>query len=161
MYVGLDVHKRACYGTITDQEGTIYKQGKFASSPEGVTTFIEDIDEASIAMEAGYCWQPLYDALKEKGYDVRLAHPQRVNAIAEAKVKTDKVDSETLAHLLRANLLPESYVPPMDIRELREMVRRRSFLVGMRTKLKNRIHAELAKRGIDLETPLFTRARAF
>lgn len=157
MYVGLDVHKRACYGTITDQEGTIYKQGKFASSPEGVTTFIEDIDEASIAMEAGYCWQPLYDALKEKGYDVRLAHPQRVKAIAEAKVKTDKVDSEILAHLLRANLLPESYVPPMDIRELREMVRRRSFLVGMRTKLKNRIHAELAKRGIDLETPLFTR----
>jgi transposase len=157
MYVGLDVHKRACYGTITDQEGTIYKQGKFASSPEGVTTFIEDIDEASIAMEAGYCWQPLYDALKEKGYDVRLAHPQRVKAIAEAKVKTDKVDSETLAHLLRANLLPESYVPPKDIRELRDQVRRRAFLVGMRTKLKNRVHAELAKRGINLETPLFTR----
>ena len=157
MYVGLDVHKRVCYGTLTDQDGNVLKRGRFSSSPEGLRAFMVGVDETKIAMEAGYCWQPLIDALKEKGYDVRLAHPQRVKAIAEAKVKTDKVDSETLAHLLRANLLPESYVPPMDIRELREMVRRRSFLVGMRTKLKNRIHAELAKRGIDLETPLFTR----
>jgi len=50
MYVGLDVHKRACYGTITDQEGTIYKQGKFASSPEGVTTFIENYSLLIIVM---------------------------------------------------------------------------------------------------------------
>ena len=157
MYVGLDVHKRACYGTITDQDGNILKRGKFSSSPEGFRAFMEGVDEARIAMEAGYCWQPLYDALKEEGYDVRLAHPKRVKAIAEAKVKTDKVDSETLAHLLRANLLPESYVPPKDIREFRDMVRRRAFLVRMRAKLKNRVHAELAKRGIDLETPLFTR----
>ena len=86
MYVGLDVHKRVCYGTITDQDGNVLKRGRFSSSPEGLKTFIEDVDEASIAMDAGYCWQPLYDALKEKGYDVRLAHPKRVKAIAEAKV---------------------------------------------------------------------------
>ena len=48
-------------------------------------------------------------------------------------------------------------MPPRDIRELRDLVRRRAFLVGMRTKLKNRAHAELAKRGIDLGIPLFTR----
>ena len=63
---------------------------------------------------------------------MRLAHPLKVKALAEAKVKTDKIDSETLAHLLRADLLPESYVPPRDIRELRDRVRRRAFLVGMR-----------------------------
>ena len=74
---------------------------------------------ATVAMEAGYCWQPLYDRLEETGYDVMLAHPLKVKAIAQAKVKTDKIDSETLAHLLRADLLPESYVPPRDIRELR------------------------------------------
>ncbi|MCX6654032.1 MAG: transposase, partial [Candidatus Bathyarchaeota archaeon] len=65
-------------------------------------------------------------------------------------MKTDKVDSESLAPLLRAGLLPESYVLPKYIRELRETVRRR-------VKLMNRIHAELAKRGIDLGIPLFTR----
>jgi len=93
VYVGLDIHKRACYGTIRDQDGNVLKRGKFASNPEDLTTFIKGIDETQIAMEAGYCWQPLYDALKEKGYDVQLAHPKRVKAIAEAKVKTDKVST--------------------------------------------------------------------
>ena len=130
MYVGLDVHKRACYGTITDQEGTIYKQGKFASSPEGLKAFMEGVDEAKIAMEAGYCWQPLYDALKEKGYDVRLAHPKRVKAIAEAKVKTDKVDARTLATLLRADMLPTCYVPGGELRSSRRLLRHRLNQIG-------------------------------
>jgi len=157
MYVGLDVHRRVCYGTVTDGDGRVLKRGRFSSDPEGLREFMDGFEGAIIAMEAGYCWQPLYDGLLEAGHDVRLAHPQKVKAIAEAKVKTDKVDSETLAHLLRAGLLPESYVPPRDVRELRDLVRRRAFLVGMRTRLKNRIHAELAKRGIGLGVPLFTR----
>ena len=85
MYVGLDVHKRTCYGTATDDEGRIVKSGKFSSNPEGLNSFMDGLDEAQVAMEAGYCWQPLYDDLKEAGYDVRLAHPQKVKAIAEAK----------------------------------------------------------------------------
>jgi len=157
MYVGLDVHKRVCYGTMMDEEGLVVKQGRFSNDPEGLEEFMAGVEGALVAMEAGYCWQPLYDGLEEAGYDVRLAHPQKVKAIAQAKVKTDKIDSETLAHLLRAGLLPESYVPPRDIRELRDRVRRRAFLVGMRTRLKNRIHSELAKRGIRLGVPLFTR----
>lgn len=76
---------------------------------------------------------------------------------ALAKNKTDKIDSEALAHLLRADLLPESYVPPRDTRILRDFVRRRAFLVGMRTKLKNRIRAELAKRAIRPGRPLWSR----
>lgn len=157
MYVGLDVHKNVCYGTVMDEKGKVAKQTKFTNDPEGVEAFMEGLDEAQVAMEAGYCWQPIYDALEEAGHDVRLAHPLKVKAIAQAKVKTDKIDSETLAHLLRADLLPESYVPPRDIRELRDRVRRRAFLVGMRTMLKNRVHSELAKRGIRLGVPLFTR----
>ena len=150
MYIGLDVHKRVCYGTVMDEKGQIVKRGKFSNDPQGLEEFMEGVDEALVAMEAGYCWQPLYDRLEETGHDVRLAHPLKVKAIAQAKVKTDKIDSETLAHLLRADLLPESYVPPRDIRELRDRVRRRAFLVGMRTMLKNRVHSELAKRGIRL-----------
>ena len=156
MYVGLDVHKRVCYGTVMDGEGRVVKRGRFSNDPEGLEEFMDGVEEALVALEAGYCWQPLYDGLEEAGHDVRLAHPQKVKAIAEAKVKTDKIDSETLAHLLRAGLLPESYVPPRDIRELRDRVRRRAFLVRLRTTLKNRIHSELAKRGMRLGAPLFT-----
>jgi hypothetical protein len=81
MYVGRDIHKRACYGTTPDQDGNILKRGKFSNDPEGLKTFIEDVDEASIAMEAGYCWQPLYDSLVDAGHDIGLAHSQRVKAI--------------------------------------------------------------------------------
>ena len=157
MIVGLDVHKKVCYGAVMDEKGKVAKQAKFTNDPEGVEAFMEGLTEAQVAMEAGYCWQPIYDALEDSGHDVRLAHPKEVKAIAKARVKTDKIDSQTLAHLLRADLLPESYVPPPDIRDLRDRVRRRAFLVNMRTMVKNRVHSEHAKRGVRLGVSLWTR----
>jgi len=113
---------------MMEGEGRVVKQGKFSNDPEGLEEFMDGADEALVAMEAGYCWQPLYDGLEEAGYDVRLAHPQKVKAITQAEVKTDKIDSETLAHLLRAGPLPKSYVPPRDFRGLRDRVRRARLL---------------------------------
>ncbi len=81
----------------------------------------------------------------------------KTKAIAETKVKTDRIESGVLTHLLRANLVPESWVPPKEIRELRELVRRRTFLVRTRTKVKNRVHAELDKLDITPIKPPFTR----
>ena len=155
MYVGLDVHKKVCYGTVMDENGEIVRQGKFSNDFEALYSFMDGLEGASVVMESGYCWQPLYEALEESGHIVKLAHPKEVKALA--KKKTDKIDSETLAHLLRTDLLPESYVPPRDVRELRDRVRRRAFLVGMRTKVRNRIHAELVKRRIRLGVDPWTR----
>jgi transposase len=157
MYVGLDVHKRVCHGTVMNWEGTIVKQERFSNNPRGLDTFMDGVGGARVVMEAGYCWQPVYDRLEERGHDVKLAHPLKTKAIAQAKVKTDKIDSEVLAHLLRADLVPESWVPPKEIRELRELVKRRVFLVRMRTKVKNRVYAELTKRDITPVRPPFTR----
>jgi transposase len=154
MYVGLDVHKKVCYGTVMDENGEIVRQGKFSNDFEALYDFMDGLEGASVVMESGYCWQPLYEALEESGYTVKLAHPKEVKALA--KKKTDKIDSQTLAHLLRTDLLPESYVPPRDIRELRDRVRRRAFLVGMRTKVRNRIRAELIKRRIQMRLDLRT-----
>jgi len=89
MYIGLDVHKRLCYGTVTDDQGRIVRSGKFSSNPEGLKEFMDGLEKAQVAMEVGYCWQPLYNGLLDAGHDVRLANPQKVKAIAEAKVKTD------------------------------------------------------------------------
>lgn len=155
MYVGLDVHKKVCYGTVMTHKGEVVKSGRFPNDVEGIKEFMEGLEEEVVAMEAGYCLPPLYDWLEEAGHDIRLAHPKDVKAMA--KKKTDKVDSEALAHLLRAALLPESYVPSRENRVVRDLVRRHSFLIGIRTMLKNRVHSELAKRGIRLGAPLFTR----
>jgi transposase len=62
-------------------------------------------------------------------------------------VKTDKVDSATLAHLLRTDLIPAAYIPPREIRDLRELLRYRAGLVRLQTMVKNRIHAILLKHG--------------
>ena len=59
---------------------------------------------------------------------VELAHPYRVRAIAAAQVKTDSIDSHTLAQLLRVNLIPRAYVPGTETRRLREVIRQRGFL---------------------------------
>ncbi len=107
-------------------------------------------------MEASTCIT-LYRKLTEEVYDVTVSHQRKTRYIAEARIKTDRVDSQALAELLRLNSLPESYVPPPDIAVLREKVRRRSFLVGQQTKFK--IWSTLTYEGVKppKEYGLFTR----
>jgi transposase len=104
--------------------------------------------ESKLALEATYGWEWLADLLEEHGYELHLAHPLRTKAIASARVKTDAVDARTLAHLLRADLLPEAYVAPRELRDLRDLLRQRVVLTQMRTALKNRVHALIARQGI-------------
>jgi transposase len=131
-----------------DERGTILKQEKFLNEREEFKRVFKGIDDAKVAMEATYCWQPPYELLERMGYEVKLAHPLKTRIIADAKIKTDASDSEALAHLLRSDLLPTSHVPSKEAREIREMVRMRTYLVRERTRFKNKIRAELAKRGI-------------
>lgn len=157
LYVGLDVHLRTCCATAMNERGEILKQEKFANESLEIERFFKDINDAKVAIEASYSWMPVYELLESKGYEVKLAHPKETRIIAKAKVKTDKVDSERLAHLLRSDLLPTSYVPPKEIRELRNLVRLRTYLVRERTRFKNKIYAELAKRGIHVFRNPFTK----
>lgn len=158
-FVGLDVHLRTCHATVMNEHGGILKQEKFLNERRELERIFKGIDDAKIAMEACYCWQPVYELLESMGYEVKLAHPMKTRIIAEAKIKTDATDSEALAHLLRANLLPTSYVPPRELRELRELVRLRTYLVQERTRFKNKIRAELAKRGIRFTKSPFAKRR--
>ena len=59
MYVGLDVHKKVCYGTVMDENGVVVRQGKFSNDFESLYSFMDDLEGASVVMESGYCWQPL------------------------------------------------------------------------------------------------------
>lgn len=74
-----------------------------------------------------------------------MAHPKKTKAIGEAKIKTDRIDSHTLAHLKRADLIPESYLAPLETRNLRELLRHRIFLVRERAKVKSKIRNLLSK----------------
>jgi hypothetical protein len=93
-------------------------------------------------------WEWLADLLEAEGHELHLSHPLWTKAIAAARVKTDAVDARTLAHLLRTDLLPEAYVAPRELRDLRDLLRHRVVLTRMRSALKNRVHALLARQGI-------------
>ena len=101
----------------------------------------------------------IYDIL-EKYMNVKLAHPYKTRAIAEARIKNDRLDAKMLAHLLRANLIAESYVPPKEVRELRDLTRLRKSLIEDRNRLKNRVHAILSRNGIfDYPNPFTKKGR--
>jgi len=149
MYVGVDVHKRFCYATMLDEKGNKMDEYRFLNNGDGFDELIERLGEdPKLVVEASSVSTPIYDYLDEGGFDVVVAHPLKVKAIADAKIKTDKIDSRILADLLRADLIPESYMPDKDIRDLRGLVSHRVSLVKQRTSLKNRIHAVLAREGI-------------
>ena len=142
-----------------NDKGEIVGQKKLPSNGE-VVEFLKEFGESmEVAIEATPSWYWLYDHLEDEGFDVKLSHPLRTKAIAYAKVKTDKVDSATLAHLLRSDLLPLSYVPEKPVRLNRELLRYRASLVKMQTRIKNKIHTILAKNNLSHDyTDLFGKA---
>jgi transposase len=141
-YVGVDNHKKFSYLSVMDKKGIVVKEGKVANTKEAVNRFLgkEYTKDTKAVLEAGRNWTVMYDWLEEELDEVKLAHPLKVKAIAEAKIKTDKIDAKTLAHLLRCDLVPEAYVPDKDTRIVKNILRQRMFLVKLSTMVKNRIH---------------------
>jgi transposase len=133
--VGIDLHRRRSQIAIIDEHGGLSLSRRIVNDRD---TFRELLEEAD--------------------YDVHLAHPLRAQAIAAARVKTDAVDAKTLAQLLRTGLLPEAYIAPPQLRDLRELLRHRAVLTRMRIAVKNRVHAPLARQGIRPEHSLFGKA---
>jgi len=109
---------------------------------------------AEAAIEASGHYRPIYEMLDEH-LDVTLVNPSKNRIIADAAVKTDRVDAKRLALMLRADMLAESYVPPDEIRKLRDLVRTRKSLVEERTAEKNRVRAVLTRTNNTYDSELF------
>jgi transposase len=147
--VGIDLHRKRSQVAVLDEHGSEVLSRRIVNDPETFLELLEGIEgESRIALEATYGWEWLADVLEDAGYELHLAHPLRTKAIASARVKTDAVDARTLAHLLRTDLLPEAYIAPRELRDLRDLLRHRVALTRMRSALKQRVGAILAKHGI-------------
>jgi len=158
-WIGIDVHRRRSQIAIIDEHGELTLSRRIVNDPGTFKELLGDPDARHVALKATYGWEWLADLLEEAGYDVHPAHPLRTRAIAAARVTTDAVDAPTLAHLLRTGLLPEAYIAPAELRDLRELLRHRAVLTRMRTAVKNRVHAQLARHGIrHAHTDLFGKA---
>jgi transposase len=148
VYVGIDVHRKRSQVAVINQDGEVLANRNVPNGVKPILSVIGDLPPGtSAAFEAAFGWGWLVELLEGYGFDPHLVHPLQCKAIASARLKNDKVDAAILAQLLRADLLPEAWIAPPAVRQLRALLRHRAQLVRLRTLLRNRIHAVLADHG--------------
>jgi transposase len=147
--IGLDIHKKNTWATVLDDDGNIVERRRFDSRTEAIKEFIQGHQNSKVALEATGIFEHFYKTLRSCGVQVLVANPLKTRLIAEAKVKTDKIDSRTLAQLMYADMLPESYVADDETRDARKDVRERLLMKKISTSLKNHIYSELLRRGLE------------
>ena len=150
IHVGVDLHQRFCYMTALEARGKVVQAGPVTNERAALRKYFRAFgrQEVQVAVEACGFWPAFREVVEPEVGRMVLVHPQRVKAIAWAKLKNDRVDSATLAHLLRCDLLPESWKADRETQARRQQVRLRTTLVRQRTRWKNQVHAVLHQQGL-------------
>ncbi len=161
-YVGIDLHRRRSVVVIMDEDGTRVSLRRIENSPLALAEAVAEAGpDAEVVLEATWGWYWAADVLAETGCRVHLAHPLGIKGYQNRRVKNDEKDATLLADLLRMGSLPEGWIAPPELGELRELVRYRHKLSRLRAGLKSQIHAVLGKEGaIPLLTELWGPAEA-
>jgi len=150
--VGIDLHRHRSVLVRMTEAGERLDTVRIDNDPMTLATEIAKAGEhPQVVLEATYGWYWAVDVLTGAGAEVHLAHPLGVKGFAYRRVKNDVRDAADLADLLRMGRLPEGWIAPPAVRELRELVRHRAKLVAWRSGLKASVHAVLAKQGLRLE----------
>jgi len=164
-YVGCDQHKKYSFVVCKDQNGSIVNQTKlYHANRDNMKDYFNALPKDSVvALETCGFDHWLTDMLQELGLSTKLSHTAKTKAIAEERIKTDKISASVLADLLRVDMLPQAYIPAKPIREARYFMRYRQNLIYVRTSIKNRIHSIIDNAGIQQEfSDLFgTQGRKF
>ena len=149
IHQGVDLHKKFLQiHSINERTGEVIVQ-RLPNDEKKIRFFMAQFKEPiQVGVEATRNWYWFVDLLQEMGIKVSLSNPIQTKAIAYARVKNDKVDAQTLAHLLRTDLLPTCWIPEGVERNLREILRFRMKMVHTRTQLKNLVRSYLAKQNL-------------
>lgn len=143
--VGMDVHRSFAQIAVVE-DGVCRDEGKIGVRPEDLREWAETLErDDEIALEATTNSDAIATMLRPLVRRVVVSNPRKTRAIAEAKVKTDKIDARILAQLLAADFLPETWVADDQTRFRRRLVARRTHLVRQRTRLKNQVHGILSR----------------
>jgi len=147
-YIGLDIHKRTIAYCVKRFDGFLIQQGTVAAERKALLKWLSGIPGCWIgAMEATMFTGWVYDFLKPHALELKVAHPEMLKAITAAKKKNDRADAKKIADLLRVDLLPECYMAPQELRELRRILRYRNMIVRTSVRMKNKISGLLMEVG--------------
>ena len=155
-YVGIDIHKRYHVLCALNEQGRKLKEARIeGNSVSGFAQFFNSLEGPSKAvLEACWNWGATHDALEEvpQVEEIVLAHPLKTRLIADAQIKTDRLDAFGLGTLLRGNLVARAHIPRRVTRQRKNLLRQRLYWARLRTMLRNRLHA-LLDRQRHLELP--------
>ena len=123
-YIAVDIGKRNCVVCVTGKDGSIIEETKYDNTLQEAEKFASHLDKKydnrkchAVCESTANMWLKTYEAFEKHGIEIKLANPMKTKVIAEARIKTDKLDARTLlAHLLRSNLIAESYIAPDKVR---------------------------------------------
>ena len=146
-YVGIDLHRRRSVIVRMNDAGEVLGVSRIENDPLALSMAVAEAGpDPEVALEACYGWYWAADLLHIDGARVHLVHPLGLHWDTR-RVKNDVKDATELANRLRRNDLPEAWIAPPEVRELRELVRYRAKLVAVRTSVKAQVHAVMAKLG--------------
>ena len=145
-YCGIDLHARSMYLCILDQAGVIVFHQNLPADPDALRQAIAPFrDDLVVAAECMFAWYWVADLCAQEKIPFVLGHALYMKAIHGGKTKNDKIDAFKIATLLRGGTLAQAYVYPKGMRETRDLLRRRSFLVRQRTLLIAHIQNEASQ----------------
>ena len=142
-YVGVDLHRRRSQVVVLDEEGQVVSSVNVDNrEPDALVAAVGEGGEGcGVVIEAAWGWYWIADLLSDAGFQVHLAHPLGVAGYQNRGWKNDEREAILLADLLRMGSLPEAWIAPPQLRELRELVRYRRKLSQLRAGLKSQVHA--------------------
>ena len=135
-YCGIDLHTKTMYVCIIDNQGDILVHQNIPAKPEPFFKLIAAYrDDLVVGVECIFSWYWLADICQHAGIHFLLGHALYMKAIHGGKSKNDKLDSEKIARLIRGGTFPQAYVYPAELRPYRDLLRRRNFLVHVRSEV--------------------------
>lgn len=151
-WIAFDSHKKYTLARIESEDGRASREVRLDHSPGVIRHFLEHCSKGSpVAVETIGNWYWIVDEIEAAGMTPQLVHARKAKLMMGNTNKTDRLDVRGLNRLQRTGTLPTVWIPPMELRDLRELLRTRMDLVVQRTQLKNRIHAALARYCLKLE----------
>jgi transposase len=150
-FIGCDAHKKFSVFVAVNEKGHAGEALRVVHDRTLYREFLAQLPQHSeIAIEASGSYNWLVDEMERSGHRPRLCNPLESKRRMGLTNKTDKLDARGLAILLRNGTLPEVWIPPSELRDQRELLRLRIFLVRLRTRVKNRIHGTLARHNVQI-----------
>lgn len=151
-FIGCDAHKKYSVFVTVNERGEASQAVRVGHDREQYRRYLQQLPAGSqIALEASGHYYWIVDEMEGAGHHPRLTNPlEAKKRMGKPGKKTDKVDANGLGILLRTGTLPEVWIPPAELRDQRELLRLRMFLVQQRTRVKNRIQGALARYNIQI-----------